>query len=113
VFEKRRIRKNGVIAQALVLSSEYHSKWSSADYQKYDYVLEVRPEGREPFRATLQEKFTIMERKPAEAETVKVKYDPDTLQVVFHLDGDPRYDLEAMQAQATQRRWDAQGGRPS
>jgi hypothetical protein len=106
VFDKRRIRKKGLLAQALVLSAGRHSNWSSNDYQKYDFVLQVRPEGLPPFQATLREQFSIMERKPAEAELVQVKYDPESLEVVFHLDGDPRFDLEAMQARTAQLRWE-------
>jgi hypothetical protein len=106
VFEKRRIRKQGIPAQALVLSVGRHSKWTSNDYQSYDFVLEVHPEGQPPFQARLSQKFTIMERKPAEAETVKVKYDPESLGVVFDLVGDPRFDVEAMQARAAKLRWE-------
>jgi hypothetical protein len=118
VFDKRRIRKNGLLAQALVLSVGRHSNWTSNDYQKYDFVLEVRPDDRPPFQATLREQFAIMERKPAEAEFVPVKYDPQTLAVVFHFDGDARFDLEAMQARTARIRWETlqrqqQGYQPS
>jgi hypothetical protein len=106
VFDKRRIRKQGIPAQALVLSAGRHSRWTSNDYQSYDFVLEVRPEGRAPFQTRLSEKFAIMERKPAEAETVQVKYDPESLGVVFDLAGDPRFDIEAMQARTAKLRWE-------
>lgn len=104
VFEKRRIRKNGLLAQALVLSAESHSGWTSSEHEKYDFVLEVRPEDRPPFQATLRERFLIMERKPSEAEIVQVKFDPRTHAVVFHFEGDARFDLEAMQARTARLR---------
>jgi Short C-terminal domain len=106
VFKKRQIRKNGLLAQALVVSAGRHSHWTSNEYQKYDFVLEVRPEDRPPFRATLRQQFSIMERKPAEAELVPVKYDPQTHEVVFHFDGDARFDLEAMEARTARIRWE-------
>ena len=106
VFDKRRIRKQGIPAKALVLSAERHSRWTSNDYQSYDFVLEVRPEGRAPFEARLSQKFAILERKPAEAETVNVKYDPESLGVIFDLVGDPRFDVEAMQARTAKLRWE-------
>jgi hypothetical protein len=106
MFDKRRIRKNGLPAQALVLSAGRHSNVTSNSWQKYDYVLEVRPEGRAPFQATLRETFYIIESKPKEADLVQVKYDPKSLQVVFDLEGDPRFDVEAMQRRSTQMRWD-------
>jgi len=106
VFDRRRIRKQGIPAPALVRSAERHSRWTSNDYQRYDFVVEVRPEGRAPFQARLSQKFAILERKPAEAETVKVRYDPESLGVVFDLAGDPRFDVEAMQARTAKLRWE-------
>jgi hypothetical protein len=107
MFDKRRIRKNGLPAQALVLSAgERSSNFSSNGSQSYDYVLEVRPEGRAPFQAQLRESFYIIESKPKEADLVQVKYDPESLKVIFDLEGDPRYDVEAMERRTAQLRWD-------
>jgi hypothetical protein len=106
MFDKRRIRKNGLPAQAFVLSTVERSSFSSNSWRKYDYVLEVRPEGRAPFQAQLQETFYMIESKPKETDLLQVKYDPKTLQVVFDLEGDPRYDVEAMNRRSTQMRWE-------
>jgi hypothetical protein len=106
MFDKRRIRKNGLSAQALVLSAVERSSFSSNSSLKYDYVLEVRPEGRAPFQARLQDTFYIIESKPKEADLLQVKYDPKSLQVIFDLEGDPRYDVEAMNRRSTQLRWE-------
>jgi hypothetical protein len=54
----------------------------------------------------VRERFYIIERKPAEADLVSVKYDPDTLKAIFDLTDDPRFDIEAMQRRTAQRRWD-------
>lgn len=107
MFERRRIRKHGLTAQALVLSVREGSHLGgNGSWQKYDFVLEVRPEGRPPFRAEVRERFYIIERKPAEADLVPVKYDPESLQAIFDLTGDPRFDIEAMQRRTAQRNWD-------
>ena len=108
MFEQRRIRKRGLTARALVMSVRDASVLGgNGSWQKYDYVLEVRPEGRPPFRAEVRERFYIIERKPAEADLVPVKYDPGTLKAVFDLKGDPRFDVEAMQRRTAQMKWDA------
>ena len=106
MFDKRRIRKNGLTAQALVLSAAEHPTFGSSSYQNYDFVLEVRPESGAPFQARLREKFYIIESKPKEADLLQVKYDPKTLQVVFDLEGDPRYDVEAMQRRTARMQWE-------
>ncbi|MFI2664623.1 SHOCT domain-containing protein [Micromonospora carbonacea] len=107
MFDQRRIRKRGLAAQALVLSvREASALGGNGSWQKYDFVLEVRPGDREAFRAELRERFYIVERKPGEADVVSVKYDPHTLKVIFDLAGDPRFDVEAMQRRTAQLRWD-------
>jgi hypothetical protein len=107
MFDQRRIRKHGLIAQALVLWVREASAFGgNGSWQKYDFTLEVRPEDRLPFRAEVRERFYIIERKPAEADLVSVKFDPNTLQAIFDLRGDPRFDIEAMQRRTAQRKWD-------
>ncbi|MGI5180291.1 SHOCT domain-containing protein [Dactylosporangium sp. CA-152071] len=107
MFDKRRIRKHGLSAQALVLSVRDGSSFSgNSSRQKYHFVLEVRPDDRPPFQAQLSETFDIVERKPTEADLVAVKYEPDTLKTIFDLEGDPRFDLEAMQRRTSQLKWD-------
>jgi hypothetical protein len=107
MFDRRQIRKHGLTAQALVLAvREASSLGGNGSWQKYDFILEVRPADRSPFRAELRERFYIIERKPVDADLVTVKYDPRTLKVIFDLAGDPRFDLEAMQRRTTQLNWD-------
>ncbi|GAA2645115.1 SHOCT domain-containing protein [Paractinoplanes durhamensis] len=110
MFDQRRIRKRGLSAQALVLSvRESSTLGGNGSWQKYDFVLEVRPEGQPAFRAEVRERFYIIERKPGEADVVSVKYEPGTLKVIFDLAGDPRFDLEAMQRRTAQLKWEAHG----
>ena len=110
MFDRRRIRKHGLTAQALVLSVREASAFGgNGSWQKYDFTLEVRPDGREPFRVEVRERFYLIERKPGEADLVGVKYDPGTLKAVFDLAGDPRFDLEAMQRRTAQLKWAASG----
>lgn len=104
MFDKRRIRKSGEAAQARVLSCETRSKWTSNELRDYDYVLEVRPEGREPFRAEVRDKFWMVGLKPAVYDDVPVRFDPKSLETVFDLDGDPRFDVDAMNAQTDEKR---------
>ncbi|WP_432977193.1 SHOCT domain-containing protein [Dactylosporangium sp. CA-233914] len=107
MFDQRRIRKHGLTAQALVLSvREGSALGGNGSWQKYDFILEVRPGDRAAFRAEVRERFYIVERKPAEADLVSVKYDPNTLKVIFDLTGDPRFDIEAMQRRTAQLKWD-------
>jgi hypothetical protein len=106
MFDNRRIRRNGLTAQALVLSAKEHSTFSSNEKPRYDFVLEVRPQDRAPFQAHVRQAFYIAERKPREADVVQVKYEPSTLKVIFDLEGDPRFDLEAMNRRTSQLSWE-------
>jgi hypothetical protein len=99
VFEKRRIRKHGQPAEATVVHAQQHPKVTTNDFRKYDFIVDVRPQGGQPFRTEIQETFTVGGMKPAEGDVVKVICDPAAQKAIFDLDGDPRYDLEALRAQ--------------
>lgn len=45
-----------------------------------------------------------MERRPQPHELLEVRYDPRTLETVLVLEGDPRFDLEAMNARTAEIR---------
>ncbi len=78
---------------------------SSQDMARnYDYVLEVRPVDRAPFQATLRHSAAFLAGKPQEYDEVKVKYDPKSLKVIFDFTGDPRFDVDAMNARTAQMR---------
>jgi hypothetical protein len=104
VFKNRRTRKHGLPAEATVLSIEDKSGMTSDTLRTFVHTLEVRPEGREPFRAEIREAFGIMGLRPAEYDVLRVKYDPESLNVVFDFEGDPRYDLEASRARTLEMR---------
>ena len=64
----------------------------------------MRPEGRAPFEADVRDVFVLSGIRPREFDVLRVKYDPKSLHVVFDLDGDPRYDLEASTARTLELR---------
>ena len=104
MFKNRRTRKHGLPAEATVLSIEDKTGITSDTTRTYLHVLEVRPEGREPFRAEVREVFGMISLRPAEYDVLRVKYDPESLNVVFDFAGDPRYDLEASRARTLEMR---------
>ncbi|MCW3021540.1 MAG: Short C-terminal protein [Conexibacter sp.] len=104
MFKNRRTRKHGLPAEATVLSIEDKTGMTSDTSRTFLHVLEVRPEGREPFRAEVREVFGIVSLRPAEYDVLRVKYDPGSLNVVFDFEGDPRYDLEASRARTLEMR---------
>ena len=98
MFDKRRIRKHGVQAKAEVRSVEERSKLTSNELRDYDHVVSVRATEREPFEAKVRDKFWIAGLRPKTGDILNVRYDPKTLETVFDLEGDPRYDVDALQA---------------
>jgi len=98
MFDKRRIRKSGVLAQALVISVEDRSRFAGNGHHDYEHLLQVRAPDREPFDVIVRHKFDLMERRPQPHELLEVRYDPQTLETVFVLEGDPRFDVDAMNA---------------
>jgi hypothetical protein len=103
MFDQRRIRKHGIFAEATVKSMvASHSSQDMA--RNYDYVLEVRPVDGAPFEATLRHSAAFLAGKPQEYDVVKVKYDPKSLKVIFDFTGDPRFDVQAMNAHTAQLR---------
>jgi hypothetical protein len=98
MFDKRRISKHGEAAQATVVSVDQRSHLTSNELRDYDHVLEVRPADRPAFRADVRDKFWIAGLRPQAGDVLKVRFDPKSLETVFDLEGDPRYDVDAMNA---------------
>jgi hypothetical protein len=99
----RRLRKNGERGTATVVSCEYRSKLTSNELRDFDYVLEVRSEAGETFTAEVRDKFWIAGLRPHEGdEDVPVRFDRASKRTVFDLDGDPRFDVDAMNEQTAQ-----------
>jgi hypothetical protein len=99
MFDKRRILKHGEPAEATVLSVEERSKLTSNELRDYDHVLEVRPANEPPFTATVREKLWITGLRPKKGDVLKVRFDPKSHKVAFDFAGDPRYDVDALNAQ--------------
>ena len=69
------------------------------------YVLEVSSEAGESFTAKVRDKFWIAGLRPKEGdEGVPVRFDGASKRTVFDLTGDPRYDVEAMNARTAEVR---------
>ncbi len=97
LFAKRKLKKNGERATALVVSCEERSKLTTNELRDYDYVLEVNTEAGETFQANVRDKFWITGLRPTEGDDdVPVRYDRASKETVFDLDGDARFDVDAM-----------------
>lgn len=104
-FADRRLRKKGERGTATVVSCEYRSKLTSNELRDFDYVLEVSSEIGESFTAEVRDKFWIAGLRPKEGdEGVPVRFDGASKRTVFDLTGDPRYDVEAMNARTAEVR---------
>jgi hypothetical protein len=99
VFERRRLKKHGTRGQATVVDVTQHPKVATNDWRKYDCIVDVRPTGGAPFRTELQETFLVTGLKPKAGDVVPVIFDPSSHEVMFDLDGDSRYDLDALKAE--------------
>jgi hypothetical protein len=103
LFAKRRLKKNGEQATATVLSCEYRSKVTSNELRDFDYLLEVHTQAGETFQAKVRDKFWITGLRPEDQDDdVPVRFDPSTKETVFDLEGDARYDVDAMNARTAQ-----------
>jgi hypothetical protein len=89
------LKKNGVPASAVVRFAQPRHQIASNEFRKFDFVVDVEPEGREPFRAEIVESFWLTGLHPGEGDIVRVRFDPKSLKTVFDLKGDSRYDLKA------------------
>ncbi len=97
LFAKRKLKKNGERGTALVVSCEERSKVTTNELRDYDYVLEVHSEAGETFEAKVRDKFWITGLRPTEGDDeVPVRFDPSSKETVFDFEGDPRYDVDAM-----------------
>jgi len=80
------------------------AKVATNDYRKYQFIVDVHPDGAEPVRIEITETFTVGGLKPGVGDVVRLRWNPTSRRAVFDLDGDPRYDLKALRAQQETRR---------
>ncbi|HST40546.1 MAG TPA: hypothetical protein VLK58_13615 [Conexibacter sp.] len=104
MFKNRRTRRNGTSAEATVLSIEDLSGRSADTLRRFSHLLEVRRSDGSVFQAEVRAVFGLTGLRPREFDVLRVRYDPDSLHVVFDLDGDPRYDLDASTARTLELR---------
>lgn len=103
-FKDRRVRKHGTPAQATVVAIEDLSGRSADTLRRFSHLLEVRRADGSTFQAEVRAVFGLTGLRPREYDVLHVRYDPDSLRVVFDLDGDPRYDLDASTARSLELR---------
>jgi hypothetical protein len=106
MFSRRRISREGLLAEALVVSVKDRAKWSRIQQQDrnnelraYEYGIEVRVPGGAPFAARIRRRFWTGDLRPQIGEILHVRYDAGSRETVFVLEGDPRYDIEALRAE--------------
>lgn len=104
MFDKKRILRNGEPAEATVLTVDQRSHLTSNELRDYDYVLDVRPESGPAFQANVRAKFWMVGLRPKVGDVLKVRIAQKSREVVFDLDGDPRYDVDAMNAATEAKR---------
>lgn len=94
-----------VPAKAKILADEGYgmvnqSRTHTLQHQKY--IIDVRPDGDEPFRAEVQV-WVSWPGQPQVGDVVNVSYDPKSRKTKIELKGDPRFDWKMRQAQADER----------
>jgi len=106
MFLARRLQKHGLSAEATVKSMvpRANGHRGSLLSRMYDYVLEVRPENAAVFEARLALDAAYLGAKPHEYDEVRVMYDPKSLEVMFDLAGDERFDTAAMNSRTARLR---------
>ena len=76
MFEKRKLRKHGQRCHATVVHAQQQKKISTNDYRKYDFIVDVHPEGAEPFRTEIIDTFTVGGLNQVQGEVVNAIWTP-------------------------------------
>jgi hypothetical protein len=97
-----------VQAEALILDDEGAGHVTDTDFHgvywdHHKYIVEVRPDGGEPFRVETKAKVPIF-HKPRPGDVVQVSFDPKSHKTEIHIEGDPRYDPKLIRANSKQER---------
>jgi len=96
---------NKVPAKAKVLADEGYgmvNKGGTYTLQHQKYIIEVHPDGDEPFRTEVQV-WVSWPGEPQVGDVVNVSYDPKSRKTEIELEGDPRFDWKLKHAQAAER----------
>jgi hypothetical protein len=67
--------------------------------QHHTYIIEVHPDGGEPFRTEVKA-WVPWPGQPRAGHVLNVSYDPESRQAELQIEGDPRYDWKLREAQA-------------
>src|SRR3954453_779642 len=95
---------SAISGRATVLVATVNSgKWFQSGANRFDFVLDVRPDdGSAPFRAELMNQ-RIYHNKPAVGIDVGVEIDPSSRAVTLSWKGDPNLDMDAWRDQRKNR----------
>ncbi|GCE48586.1 hypothetical protein EI42_05945 [Thermosporothrix hazakensis] len=84
-------------ALATVLSAEIRGNRIRDHKFHYEFLIEVRPDNRAPFRTTIRGYFNAVALRPRVGDVLRVRYNPKTLKARFVLKGDVRYDHNVLE----------------
>jgi hypothetical protein len=102
--------KTTIIADEGLTGFESSSTGFGEAWQHCKYIVEVRPDSGETFRAETKAKIPAF-GGPDVGDVVGCRYDPESHKVELVLDGDPRFDPKLQRAAAKTKRADLlQGG---
>lgn len=104
MFKDRKVRRQGTPAEATVLAIEDLSGRSADTMRRLNHLVEVRRADGSTFQGEVKANFGLLGLRPREYDVLRVRYDPESLRVVFDLDGDPRYDVDASNARSLELR---------
>jgi hypothetical protein len=89
-------------AKAKIIADEGYgmvNKSGRRTLQHQTYIVEVHPDGEEPFRTEVKA-WVAWPGQPAVDDVVNVTYDPKSHKAELELEGDPRFDWKLQEAQA-------------
>jgi hypothetical protein len=96
--------RNKVPAKAKIIADEGYgmvNKSATHTLQHQKYIIEVHPEGDDPFRTEVRA-WVSWPGQPKVGDVVNVSYDPKSRKAEIELEGDPRFDWKLQQAQAAE-----------
>jgi hypothetical protein len=79
-------------AQAEVLLDDGPRFGHGTAYENHTYALEVRPQGKEPFRAEAELRVIMFTPAPQRGDIVNVVYEEKNHKTEIVIAGDPRFD---------------------
>ena len=100
MFERFRLTHDGTATVVTCDYSPHRAVTTSRGHSStvYNLIVDVYPDGADPFRAEAQHSFSMM-LAPDPGAQLKVRCNPETKKVEIDTDGDQRYDAVLRKAQ--------------